>query len=51
MSTVIGPVRYCQSGVRRHVPGRHSSPLREFLVFCTTYRAQEGQRLESLWRL
>jgi hypothetical protein len=42
--------RYRQSRFRRHVAGRHSSPLRKFLVFRSTHRAH-GQRSASLRRL
>jgi hypothetical protein len=47
-ATGTGPARHRQSRVRRHVEGRHSSPLREFLVIGSPYRAQEGQRLASM---
>jgi hypothetical protein len=35
----------------RHAAGGHSLPLLMFLVLCTASRTQEGQQLESLWRL
>jgi hypothetical protein len=47
-ATDTGPAGHRESRVRRHVEGRHSSPLREFLVIGLAYRAQEGQRLASM---
>lgn len=50
MVTGTGPAHCCQSQARRHTVGRHSSPLRQFLVFCSTYRAQ-GQQVASTRQL
>jgi hypothetical protein len=46
-----GSARYRKSRFQRHVARRHSSPLRDFLVFGVPHRTQEGKQVVSLWRL
>jgi hypothetical protein len=41
-ATGTGSAPYCQSRVRRHVAGWHSSPLREFLVFGTPHLTKDN---------